>query len=33
VSLKLMSFLKDWLSRHIMETDQRYSDHVVGRAA
>jgi hemerythrin-like metal-binding protein len=33
VSLKLMSFLKDWLSRHIMETDQRYSSHVAGRAA
>jgi hemerythrin len=33
VSLKLMSFLKEWLCRHIMETDQRYSDHVVGRAA
>jgi hemerythrin len=28
--LKLMSFLKDWLSRHIMETDQRYASHVAG---
>lgn len=33
VSLKLMSFLKDWLTRHIMETDQRYAGHVAGRAA
>lgn len=33
VSLKLMSFLKDWLTRHIMETDQRYSGHLAGRAA
>lgn len=33
VSLKLMSFLKDWLTRHIMETDQRYSDCLGGRAA
>jgi len=27
-SLKLMSFLKDWLSRHIIETDQRYAAHL-----
>jgi hemerythrin len=33
VSLKLMSFLKEWLSRHIMETDQRYSGHMTSRAA
>ncbi|HEY3440379.1 MAG TPA: bacteriohemerythrin [Paludibaculum sp.] len=33
VSLKLMSFLKDWLSRHIMETDQQYSGYLAGRAA
>ena len=33
VSLKLMNFLKDWLTRHIMETDQRYSDCLGGRAA
>lgn len=25
VSLKLMAFLKDWLTKHIMETDQRYA--------
>lgn len=25
VSLKLMAFLKEWLSRHILETDQRYA--------
>jgi hemerythrin len=28
VSIKLMGFLKDWLSRHIMETDQRYAPHL-----
>ena len=28
VSLKLMGFLKDWLSRHIMETDQYYARHL-----
>jgi hemerythrin-like metal-binding protein len=33
VPLRLKSFLKDWLTRHIMETDQRYSDHLAGRAA
>ena len=33
VSLKLMNFLKDWLTRHIMETDQRYSDCLTGRVA
>lgn len=30
VSLKLMSFLKEWLTRHIMETDQRYAGCVAG---
>lgn len=30
VSLKLMAFLKEWLSRHIMETDQRYAGCVAG---
>ena len=33
VSIKLMAFLKDWLSRHIMETDQQYSTYLTGRAA
>lgn len=33
VSLKLMNFLKDWLTRHIMETDQQYSGCLSGRAA
>lgn len=28
VSLKLMAFLKDWLSRHILETDRRYAAHL-----
>jgi hemerythrin len=32
--LQLMSFLKDWLTKHILETDMRYSQHVVrARAA
>jgi hemerythrin len=26
--LQLMSFLKDWLTRHILETDMRYTEHV-----
>ena len=33
VSLKLMDFLKAWLTHHIRETDQSYSSHVAGRAA
>ncbi|MBL0161229.1 MAG: hemerythrin family protein [Bryobacterales bacterium] len=33
VSIKLMAFLKDWLSRHIMETDQQYATYLAGRAA
>jgi len=33
VSLKLMTFLKDWLTHHIMETDQRYSGFLAGRVA
>jgi hemerythrin len=32
--LQLMAFLKDWLTKHILETDMRYSQHVTrGRAA
>ena len=30
VSMKLMTFLKDWLTKHIMETDQRYASAVAG---
>lgn len=30
VSLNLMSFLKDWLTKHIMQTDQRYAGCVAG---
>jgi len=33
VSIKLMAFLKDWLSRHIMETDQQYAGYLAGKAA
>lgn len=33
VSMKLMAFLKDWLTRHIMETDQHYASYLENRAA
>ena len=33
VSLKLMNFLKAWLTHHIRETDQNYSSHMVGSAS
>jgi hemerythrin len=33
VSLQLMTFLKDWLSKHILETDMRYRSHMTSRAA
>ena len=28
VSIKLMNFLKDWLDKHIMDTDMKYSSYV-----
>jgi hemerythrin-like metal-binding protein len=33
VSLQLMTFLKDWLSKHILETDMRYRSHMTSRRA
>jgi hemerythrin-like metal-binding protein len=32
-SLKLMAFLKDWLTNHILKTDLSYSSHVSSRTA
>ena len=31
--LKLMTFLKDWPTSHILQTDMRYSSHVAARRA
>ena len=31
LSVQLMSFLKDWLTSHIMKTDKRYSSHLLER--
>jgi hemerythrin len=33
VSLQLMTFLKDWLAKHILETDMRYRSHMTTRRA
>jgi hemerythrin-like metal-binding protein len=33
VSIQMMSFLKDWLTRHILDTDMRYKPPLVRRPA
>jgi hemerythrin len=31
LSMEVMSFLKDWLSNHIMGTDKKYTSHLNGK--
>jgi len=31
LSIKLMHFLSDWLKKHILETDKKYSDFLVSK--
>lgn len=33
VTMRLMMFLKDWLARHILETDRRFGEYVAKRQA
>jgi hemerythrin len=33
IGFELMHFLKVWLTKHIMESDQRYSDHFINAGA
>lgn len=30
-SIFVLEFLKDWLSKHIMQTDKKYSEHLNGK--
>jgi hemerythrin len=32
-SIGMMHFLKDWLTRHILDTDMRYKPHLAKRPA
>ena len=33
VTMRLMVFLKEWLAKHILETDRRFGEYVAGRQA
>ena len=33
VTMRLMIFLKDWLSRHILETDRRFGEYMAKKQA
>jgi hemerythrin len=33
MTVQLLQFLKDWLQRHIQQSDQKYAPHIKGRAA
>lgn len=33
VTMRLMIFLEDWLSRHILETDRRFGEYMAKKQA